>query len=87
MLHLFFHLDLISLLQSDVITPPYAQVLNELYSKQDVLAMALLTIFAEMFDLPTHTFTDMFRGKGSEGDFGTIRLLYYPGYFKRRLTP
>lgn len=63
----------------EVISPPYAQVMNELYSKQDVLAMALLPVFAEMFNLPSTTFTDMFRGKGSEGDFGTIRLLYYPG--------
>jgi len=65
--------------EADVISPPYAQVLNELYSKQDVLAVCLLTVFAEMFSLPSHTFTDMFKGEGSEGDFGTIRLLYYPG--------
>jgi len=38
-----------------------------------------MTVFAEMFGLPTTTFLDMFNGQDQNGDFGTIRLLYYPG--------
>ena len=55
--------------------PPFASTLDELYARQDKLAMALLGGFEAALDLPPRTLRNMFVG----GDFGTIRLLYYPG--------
>ncbi|CAE7245539.1 buaE [Symbiodinium natans] len=48
--------------------------LDDLYGRQDRLAMALMTAFAEMLDLPSDTFSSCFSGD----DMGTIRLLHYP---------
>lgn len=55
--------------------PLFAKTLDDLYSRQDRLAAALLTGFEAALELPSRTLTDMFEG----GDFGTIRLLHYPG--------
>lgn len=69
---------------TDGVTPPYLQILDELYERQNILARALMGAFAEALDLPAHTFVNMFDGRSSDqiatvGDFGTIRLLHYPG--------
>ena len=72
----------------DGMDPPYETVLDELYERQNILARALMIAFAECLELPKSTFVDMFDGKNeqqqqqsksNQGDFGTIRLLYYPG--------
>jgi isopenicillin N synthase-like dioxygenase len=69
---------------ADGITPPYHQVLDGLYERQNILARALMGAFAEALELPPNTFVNMFDGHSSDpqddvGDFGTIRLLHYPG--------
>ena len=42
------------------------------------LARVLLGGFERALELPTDTLLSMFEGEG--GDFGTIRLLHYPGH-------
>eukprot|EP00613_Pedinella_sp_CCMP2098_P069871 CAMPEP_0171926986 /NCGR_PEP_ID=MMETSP0993-20121228/25370_1 /TAXON_ID=483369 /ORGANISM="non described non described, Strain CCMP2098" /LENGTH=351 /DNA_ID=CAMNT_0012565919 /DNA_START=149 /DNA_END=1204 /DNA_ORIENTATION=- len=51
--------------------------LDDLYERQDRIAVALMVGFAEMLDLPLTTFSQHFTGSGG-GDLGTIRLLHYP---------
>lgn len=63
---------------ASVVSPPYVEFLDSLYERQNVLGHALLGAFAECLGLPTGTFQDMFTD-GAGGDFGTIRLLSYPG--------
>lgn len=63
----------------DVLKPSFSGVLDELYERQNHLASALMVVFAEMFDLPSRTFSDMFYGENQSGDLGTIRLINYPG--------
>lgn len=63
----------------DVLRPLYTHVLDELYSKQNLLAEMLLVGIAEMLSLPSTTLSDMCHGPDGRGDFGTIRLLHYPG--------
>jgi len=58
-----------------VISPSYVEVLDELYERQDVLGRALMMAFAECLGLESDRLVKMFEG----GDFGTLRLLYYPG--------
>lgn len=58
--------------------PPYAEVLDDCYARQDKLARVLLGGFERALELPTDTLLSMFEGEG--GDFGTIRLLHYPGH-------
>lgn len=55
--------------------PLFASTLDEMYTRQDRLAVALLGGFEAALGLPPHTLRAMFDG----GDFGTIRLLRYPG--------
>ena len=57
--------------------PPFAPTLDELYARQNVLAVALLAGFERALELAPRTLRDMF--DQGEGDFGTIRLLHYPG--------
>jgi isopenicillin N synthase-like dioxygenase len=59
------------------IDPPFASVMDECYARQDGLARALLRGFEVALRLPPRTLVGMFDGGG--GDFGTIRLLHYPG--------
>ena len=47
---------------------------NDLYSRQDQLAMHLLEAVAESLSLPTETFTQHLH----QGDLGTVRLMKYP---------
>ncbi|CAE8708284.1 unnamed protein product, partial [Polarella glacialis] len=54
----------------------FAAFLDDLYARQDLLARALMLVFAEIFELPPDTFESRFDGEG--GDMGTIRLLHYP---------
>jgi len=63
----------------DLIQPPFAEFLEDLYERQNVLARGLMVAFAEVLGLPCNTFLDMFEGEDGGGDFGTIRLLHYPG--------
>jgi isopenicillin N synthase-like dioxygenase len=62
-------------------------VMDELYGRQDCIALALMRGFAEMFNLPPRTFLQHFTGGedadvdndgGGGSDLGTIRLLHYP---------
>jgi isopenicillin N synthase-like dioxygenase len=62
---------------ASALDPPFARVLDELYSRQDELARVLLGAFEVALQLPQATLRGMFEGEG--GDFGTIRLLRYPG--------
>ena len=64
--------------EADVLSPPYAEVLGELYERQNALGRGLMGAFAETLGLPAATFAEMFAGDDGEGDFGTIRLLHYP---------
>lgn len=72
---------------NDGVEPDYQQVLDDLYERQNILARALMGAFAESLGLSISTFVEMFDGKPSDsscqqtegGDFGTIRLLHYPG--------
>ena len=64
---------------ASVLSPPFGAVLDELYARQDVLARALLGGFERALGLPDRTLLSMFDGDGAVGDFGTIRLLLYPG--------
>jgi len=59
----------------EVLDPPYADFLDELYDRQNELGSALMIGFAEMLGLPRDTFNKHF----TSGDLGTIRLLHYPG--------
>jgi isopenicillin N synthase-like dioxygenase len=61
----------------DEIVPSYVTVLDECYSRQNELAHVILTGFERALYLPHKTLLSMFNAEG--GDFGTIRLLYYPG--------
>ena len=63
---------------ADVIEPPFEEFVDELYARQNTLARTLMVAFAEALELPKATFASMFDGAG-EGDYGTIRLLSYPG--------
>eukprot|EP00930_Biecheleria_cincta_P001159 TRINITY_DN102322_c0_g1_i1.p1 TRINITY_DN102322_c0_g1~~TRINITY_DN102322_c0_g1_i1.p1 ORF type:complete len:425 (-),score=38.00 TRINITY_DN102322_c0_g1_i1:306-1541(-) len=63
---------------ASIIEPPFVEFLDDLYERQNVLARGLMVAFADMLDLPSHTFLDMFEGRNGQGDFGTIRLLSYP---------
>jgi isopenicillin N synthase-like dioxygenase len=56
-------------------TPTFRDTIDELYDRQNLLGVALLEAFAEVLDLPRHTFAEHFQA----GDMGTIRLLSYPG--------
>ena len=47
---------------------------DELYSRQDQLALGLLAAIAESFGLPPDTFTQHLQ----DGDLGTVRLMMYP---------
>ena len=60
---------------AEELEPLFASTLDELYSRQDRLALALLGGFEAALELPPRTLRAMFEG----GDFGTIRLLHYPG--------
>merc|ERR1711862_745722 len=60
----------------DLVNPDYVSVLDDLYERQNQLGNVLMKAIAECLNLPSHTFSEMFKGKG--GDFGTIRLLRYP---------
>ena len=62
---------------SHEIHPPFATVLDECYGRQDALARVLLGGFERALDIPSGTLVGMFDAEG--GDFGTIRLLHYPG--------
>lgn len=62
---------------ADELSPPFASVLDDCYSRQDDLARVLLGAFERALELPARSLLDMFDGEG--GDFGTIRLLHYPG--------
>ena len=62
-----------------ILSPSFSTVLDELYERQDNLARVLMTGFEAALDLPERTLLGMFEGEGSEGDYGTIRLLMYPG--------
>lgn len=64
---------------SSVLEPSYAIVLDDLYERQNQLASALLVAFAEVLGVPKLTLKQMFDGDDGCGDFGTIRLLNYPG--------
>jgi isopenicillin N synthase-like dioxygenase len=57
--------------------PPFATVMDELYTRQDALGRVLLGGVEEALCLPRRTLLDLF--EGGAGDFGTIRLLSYPG--------
>ena len=67
----------------DGLDPPFAVAMDELYGRQDLLGKVLLEGFEDALDVPRRTFLDMFEGgdggQGGQGDFGTIRLLSYPG--------
>jgi len=52
-------------------------VLDECYARQDRLARVLLRGFEDALRLPPRTLVGMF--DAGDGDFGTIRLLHYPG--------
>ncbi|CAJ1393670.1 unnamed protein product [Effrenium voratum] len=54
----------------------FVELLDELYERQDQLAVSLMTAFEEMFALAPGTFSNCFSGAGQ--DMGTIRLLHYP---------
>jgi len=56
-------------------TPDFKTTLDDLYQRQNSVAVALLEAFAEILELPHDTFTQHFEA----GDLGTIRLLHYPG--------
>lgn len=58
----------------DLLQPDFASFVDDLYSRQDVLADALFVGVAEMLSLAPDTFS-----KRRSGDMGTIRLLHYPG--------
>lgn len=59
------------------IDPPFARILDECYSRQDELGRVLLGAFERALELPSRTLLDLF--DSDRGDFGTIRLLHYPG--------
>ena len=63
---------------AEELTPYFPHVLDELYARQDALARVLLGGFERALELPAATLIDMFQGEEG-GDFGTIRLLQYPG--------
>ena len=63
----------------DGIDPPFAVAMDELYGRQDVLGRVLLEGFEDALGVPRRTFLDMFEGGDGGPDFGTIRLLSYPG--------
>jgi len=60
---------------ADELSPLFAVTLDDLYKRQDELAMALLGGFEAALELPSFELRNMFQG----GDYGTIRLLHYPG--------
>lgn len=60
------------------ISPPYVEFMDALYERQNILGHALMGAFAECLGLPSRTFQDMCIDNAG-GDFGTIRLLSYPG--------
>lgn len=60
------------------IDPPFATVLDDCYTRQNALARVILGGFERALDLPSNTLLDMFETDDG-GDFGTIRLLHYPG--------
>jgi isopenicillin N synthase-like dioxygenase len=64
---------------ASVLDPPYAEVLDTLYENQNKLSELLLVGLAETLELPSETLKGMFSGPDRSGDFGTIRLLHYPG--------
>eukprot|EP00697_Spironema_sp_BW2_P017746 gnl/Spiro4/9534_TR5052_c0_g1_i1.p1 gnl/Spiro4/9534_TR5052_c0_g1~~gnl/Spiro4/9534_TR5052_c0_g1_i1.p1 ORF type:complete len:379 (-),score=68.91 gnl/Spiro4/9534_TR5052_c0_g1_i1:77-1171(-) len=53
----------------------FASLCDELYERQNPLGELLLTAFADMFNLPSDTFSRSY----ASGDLGTVRLLHYPG--------
>ena len=63
---------------SDGLDPPFATVMDDLYERQDRLGRVLLRGFEEALDLPQRTLLDLYE-QGGDSDFGTIRLLQYPG--------
>ena len=62
-----------------VLSPPYAEFLDGLYERQNVLARGLLRGLARACQLPPETLLEWFDGSAGGGDYGTIRLLSYPG--------
>ena len=65
---------------ASTLSPPFANVLDELYERQNKLARVLMTGLEAALELPERTLLNMFEGEeGGEGDYGTIRLLMYPG--------
>lgn len=63
---------------TDGLSPPFATVMDDLYERQNALGRVLLAGFEDALGLAPRALTDMFEGD-AEGDFGTIRLLHYPG--------
>lgn len=55
--------------------PKMRSIIDELYDRQDKLAHMMYQAFAEMFDLPSDTFSKHFSWRSSS----SLRLLYYPG--------
>ena len=65
---------------ADGLDPPFATVLDELYTRQDGLGRVLLGGFEEALTLRPRTLIELFEDRtGAGADFGTIRLLQYPG--------
>mmetsp|Transcript_1145 Transcript_1145/g.3907 ORF Transcript_1145/g.3907 Transcript_1145/m.3907 type:complete len:297 (+) Transcript_1145:131-1021(+) len=56
--------------------PGYVETFEELYARQDVVGRALARGFSEMLDLGD---ADYLSKLAEPGDFGTIRLMFYPG--------
>ena len=59
----------------DAELPRVRAVIDELYDRQDRLALAMFTALAEMFELPGDTFAQHFSWRSSS----SLRLLFYPG--------
>ena len=56
-------------------TPDYTRIFEDLYERQDRIGRALAVAFAEILQLPDRYYL----ANLSKEDFGTIRLLFYPG--------
>ena len=63
---------------ASLLEPAFAVVLDELYHRQNGLSRILLSGMEAALDLPERVLRDLFDG-GGDGDFGTVRLLHYPG--------
>jgi len=62
--------------EKDILDVGFAEFVDDLYARQNILGSALMKAFAVMLGLPEGIFEKSF----NDGDMGTIRLLYYPGH-------